>query len=99
MSTSSIDVSRHPYLRAADLIASAIKDVVDVDPTFMPTRDKAEALLAFTSLSSQLEGCRLSLIAAGQDVADRDAARTVAGWLETHTLTDHGPNHRSLHLA
>ncbi|MCW2753425.1 MAG: endonuclease [Marmoricola sp.] len=99
MSTSSIDASRHPYLRAADQIASAIKDVVGVDPTFMPTRDKAEALLAFSSLASQLEGCRLSLIAAGQDVADRDAARTVAGWLETRTQTDHGPNHRTLQLA
>jgi hypothetical protein len=99
MSSSPVDLTRHPYLRAADQIASALKDTFDVDPTFMSTREKAEALLAFTSLASQLEGLRLGLIATGQDVADRDAVRTIAGWLETRTNTDHGPNHRSLRLA
>jgi hypothetical protein len=89
----------HPILRAIEEIGSALKDVADVDPTFMSTTDKATALQALTEHASRLEGLRLRVIASAQDVADGDAVRTVAGWLETRTLTDHGPNHRSLQLA
>lgn len=99
MSSSPIAPAQHPYVRAAELIASALKDVADVNPAFMTTQNKAAALLAFTALTSQIEGLRLGLIATSQDVADHDAARSIAGWLEMRTLTDHAPNHRSLHLA
>lgn len=89
----------HPILRAAAEIGAALKDVADVDPTFMSTPDKATALEALSVELAQLESLRLRVIAAAQDLADRDATRTVAGWLETRTRTEHGPNLRSLKLA
>ena len=89
----------HPVLRAAAVIGSALKDVADVDPVFMSTAEKAHALELFTSEIDQLEGLRLRLMANSQDVADRDASRTVAGWLEVRTRTDHAPNLRRLRLA
>ena len=95
---SSTDVL-HPILRATAEIGAALKDVADVDPTFMSTSDKATALKALSAELAQLEGLRLRVMAASQDVADRDATRTVAGWLETRTRTEHGPNLRSLKLA
>ncbi|RNL81181.1 DUF222 domain-containing protein, partial [Nocardioides marmorisolisilvae] len=89
----------HPILRATATIGSALKDVVDVDPVFMATADKARALEALTAEINQMEALRLRLIANAQDVADRDACRSLAGWLETRTRTEHGPNLRSLRLA
>jgi hypothetical protein len=65
----------------------------------MSTGDKAAALQALSVQASQIEALRLRVMAGAQDVADRDAARTVAGWLESRTRTEHGPNLRSLRLA
>lgn len=89
----------HPILRAAADIGTALKDVADIDPVFMSTSDKAAALEALSVEINQMEALRLRLMAHGQDVADRDACRTVAGWLETRTRTEHGPNLRSLRLG
>ena len=35
----------HPVLRCADRIAAALDDVADVDPLYLPTPDKAAALV------------------------------------------------------
>ena len=91
--------SMHPILRATRDIGAALKDVADIDPVFMSTTDKAVALETLCSEISQLEALRLRVMANGQDVADRDATRTLAGWLETRTRTEHAPNLRSLRLA
>src|ERR1700741_355702 len=92
-------VPQHPILRSIEVIGSALKDTADVDPTFMKTADKAAALKELSVQASQLEGLRMRLMASSQDVADRDAVRSVAGWLESRTLTEHAPNLRSLRLA
>ncbi len=99
MTSSPAVADRHPILRATDHIGAALKDVAGVDPMFMATRDKADALMALSILESQLTSLRMRVMVSAQDVADLDAARTVAGWMEARTRTDHGPNHRSLHLA
>lgn len=64
--------ARHPLLRAGDQVEAALKDVADLDPVFLPTRDKREALLQLTRLTSQLEGLRLRVIASAADVAEAD---------------------------
>jgi len=89
----------HPILRATAEIAAALKDVADVNPTFMSTADKAAALQALSVELARLESLRLRVMACAQDVADRDASRTVAGWLEATTRTEHSANLRSLRLA
>jgi hypothetical protein len=90
---------QHPLLRAGDKVEAALKDVADTDPAFMGRREKAEALVQLTGLVSLLEAQRMRVIAASDDVADADSCRTVAGWLETRTRTDHAPNHRTMKLA
>ena len=35
----------HPVLRCADRIAAALDDVADMDPLYLPTPDKAAALV------------------------------------------------------
>lgn len=91
--------TRHPLLRAGDRVEAALKDVADLDPVFLTTRDKREALQQLTRLTSQLEGLRLRVIASAADVADVDSCRSVAGWLESQTRAHHGPSHRSMKLA
>ena len=51
------------------LLEAALKDVADVDPTFMPTRDKKAALRALDRASAQLDELRLRVTAAADDVA------------------------------
>lgn len=91
--------TRHPLLRAGDRIEAALKDVADLDPVFLPTSDKREALEQLTRVTAQLEALRLRVIASADDVADADSCRSVAGWLESQTRADHGPSHRSMKLA
>ena len=40
-----MEAQRHPVVAAAAALEAALKDVADVDPTFMATRDKKAALL------------------------------------------------------
>ena len=90
---------RHPVLACADVVEGALKDVVGVDPVFMRTADKAEALVRLTGLVDQLETLRLRVMAASGDVADQDGAPDVASWLAPRTHGDHRPAHRARALA
>ncbi len=71
----------HPVQTCAGVIAAALKDVADLAPVFMQTRDKREALLVLTALSGQIEELRLRVLTASDDVADEVGARDVAAWL------------------
>ena len=44
----------HPVLRFADRIAAALDDVADVDPLYLPTPDKAAALVRLAETSVEL---------------------------------------------
>src|SRR5687768_2435660 len=80
----------HPVLAATAAMEAALKDVADVDPAFMPTRDKKAALLALDRASAQLDGLRLRVTAAADDVAVDEGARDVAAWLAHHDRLDRG---------
>ncbi len=71
-------VARHPVLACVDAVAAAVKDTAGVDPVFMATSEKAEALLALSGLVDQLAALRLRVAAVAGDVAETDAARDVA---------------------
>lgn len=74
-------VDDHPLVRALEAIASALDDVADLDPTYVPTREKAAALRAIDRQSARLEGLRLDLLAASSDVALDAGARSAGVWL------------------
>ena len=66
-------------LACADVIEDALKDVAGVEPAFMATADKAEALVRLTRLAEQVEALRLRVLAASDDVAAEDGARIGGG--------------------
>ncbi|HET8561073.1 MAG TPA: DUF222 domain-containing protein [Marmoricola sp.] len=71
----------HRILQAVALVEQVLKDVADVEPMFMTTTEKAQALVAVASLRDRLAGLHLRVVAVADDVADRDGARSVAAWL------------------
>ncbi|HEY3014859.1 MAG TPA: DUF222 domain-containing protein, partial [Nocardioides sp.] len=92
-------VGRHPVLACVDAVRSALKDTAGVDPVFMTTPEKAEALLGLTRLADQVAALRLQVEAVADDVAETDASRDVAAWLAHHTRSDPAPARADLRLA
>lgn len=73
--------SSHPVLACAATIDAALKDIDGVEPAFMRTGDKAEALVEFARLETQLAAWRMRIMATADDVAEETGARDVAAWL------------------
>jgi len=88
METSTTTPPRHPVLVCVEIVEAAVKDVADVQPGFMTTTAKAEALLALTRLTDQIEAVRLRVVAAADDVAAEGACRSVADWLAPRTQAE-----------
>jgi hypothetical protein len=84
---------------AAAAVEAALKDVVDLDPAFMPTSDKKAGLLALDRASGQLEELRLRVMAAAEDVAVDEGARDPAAWLAHRARSDRGQARRDLRFA
>ena len=75
----------HPILTATALIDEALTSVSDVNPTFMPTADKAEALEELVRIESRVAELRWRILADAGDVAADTGARDAAGWLADAT--------------
>jgi hypothetical protein len=99
MEITSDTTTRHPVLECAAAISRALDSVAQVDPMFMTTADKAEALVVLTRLGDRLEALRLRQVAASGDVAEQDGSRHVGTWLGPRTMTDTSPNTAAQHLA
>lgn len=89
----------HPVLQRAAEIEAALKDLADLELSFMVLSDKREALTTLSRLDSELTSLRLRLTAASADVADDAAARDVASWLAHHTRSDRSETSRHERLA
>ena len=94
-----MESQKHPVVAAAAALEAALKDVADVNPAFMATREKKSALLALDRVASQVEELRLRVVAAADDVAVEEGARDVAAWLAHHDRRDRGDARRDLRLA
>ncbi|WP_344301867.1 HNH endonuclease signature motif containing protein [Nocardioides bigeumensis] len=90
---------RHPVLDCTDVIRAALHDVVDIDLTYMRTEEKAEALRELTTLTSPIEGLRLKVLAASDDVAAEHADKRVADWVARQTRCDKRAAHAQQTLA
>jgi hypothetical protein len=89
----------HPVLACAAIIEAALQDVAGVEPAFMRTSEKADALLALTRAQTALAALRLRIIAAAEDVAEETGARDVAAWLAHQTHANPNACRAELHLA
>lgn len=79
---------QHPVLAAIGVIEAALKDVAQVEPTFMTTADKRTALLRLRPVAAMLEELGLRVLVTADDVADETGDRDVAAWLDHHNRTD-----------
>lgn len=75
----------HPVLDAVAALDEALKAVADVNPTFMPTADKAEALRAIARTDARLAELRMRILADADDVAEQEGAADAAEWVATRT--------------
>jgi hypothetical protein len=89
----------HPVLGCVAVLDAALKDVADLDPTFMRTDDKAAALLALTRLAGRVEELRDRVLATAADVAAEEGARDAAAWLAHHARLSGGEARRAQRLA
>jgi len=78
-------MDQHPLLRALGRVDEALDDLAPLDPTYLPMGDKANALRAVSRELARLEGLRLELLAASDDVAQVDGARSAGAWLAQET--------------
>jgi Domain of unknown function (DUF222) len=75
----------HLVLDAVRAVDEALKAVADVNPTFMTTADKADALRALSRADARLAELRLRVLADADDVAVHDGAGDAAEWLASQT--------------
>ena len=75
----------HPVLRAVADIDAALKQVADVNPTFMSTGEKAVALRELGSVEARVAELRLRVLAGAGDVAALTAAHDVDEWVAVET--------------
>lgn len=75
----------HPIRQAAWAIGTALKSVATVNPTFMTTADKAEALKELAALEGRLAELRMRVLATAGDVAESTAAKDAGAWLAHQT--------------
>jgi hypothetical protein len=89
----------HPLLRALTAVSAQLDEVADLDPAFMPTRDKARALVELERELARLEGMRLQLLAESSDVALDGGARSAGTWLASEVLHDAPAGARDQRMA
>lgn len=82
---SRLPMGEHPLLRALSSVDAALDEVAELDPAFLPTGDKARALTSLSRELARLEGLRLQLLAAADDVAQDRGARSAGVWLAVET--------------
>lgn len=89
----------HPLLQAARVIEAELDAIKGIDPGWMPTAEKAAALLAFDQLADRLAAARLRILHAAQDVADEAGARRPADLLAAQSRRDRRAVLADEHLA
>lgn len=92
-------MDEHPLLRALSTVDAALDDAAELDPTYLPTRDKEKALLAVQRELTRLEGLRMALLAVAEDVADEHVARSAGTWLAAESRSGVGQGARDQRLA
>ncbi len=89
----------HPIIDCATDLRSALKGVASVEPAFMSTGEKQSALVALTSVRSQLEALTARVLAASDDVGEAHGLRDAAAWLAVETRTTRREARRDLALG
>ena len=90
---------RHPVVACVDALEELLDGVVDMDPGYLSTGDKADVLVRLSAVVDRVEGLRLRVMAASMDVADAEGASSVAAWLAPRIQSTARPLHGLEQLA
>lgn len=93
------EAATHPLLACAQTARAAFKDVADVDPLFMPTDAKAEALAQASAVVEAATELLVRLLASADDVAEAGSHRDAAAYLAHQTRRDPAECRRLLRLG
>lgn len=72
-------------LKSVGVIDAEFKSLRDLNPIFMATEEKAEAMKRLTDMETHAAELRLRLMASSDDVAQAEGFHSVASWLTHHT--------------
>ena len=75
------------FVQCAGDISAALKDVADLEPMFLATAEKEEALVALTRARSQLDALTARVLASADDVGQAHGLKDAAAWLAVQTRT------------
>jgi hypothetical protein len=89
----------HPVVACAARVAEDLAGAAAVPVELMRPAEKAEALVAVSQTLDRLQGLRLRLLAAADDVAAEAGARDPGAWLAHRTRTERREQQRDHRLA
>lgn len=81
----------HPIAVFAHRVRGRLIELADSSPLFMPTREKAAALVELEQARDLIAALEMRLMATGEDVTESGAHRTVADFLADRIQADRGP--------
>lgn len=89
----------HPVLACAEALGAALREVAHVEPVFMTTADKQDALVRLAQVESMVHELRLRVLAGADEVGDESGARDSAAWLSCAAQIDTKTARADRHLA
>lgn len=92
-------VAQHPILSAVGSVETALTEAADVQPVFMATGEKQDALRRLAAVEAQAAELRLRILAASDEVGEESGARDAAAWVSVETRTDADVARADLRLA
>lgn len=92
-------VAQHPILAALDSVETAFAEAADLQPVYLTTAEKQDALRRLAQAEAQAAELRLRVLAASGEVGEESGARDAAAWVSVETRTDSDVARADLRLA
>ena len=89
----------HPLLTTIASLDAALDEVAGVDPIYLTTSEKQDALTGWSRVIGRAQAQQLRVLAAADDIAIETGDRSTAHWLPTATRDHPGTVRRHAALA
>lgn len=89
----------HPILACVAALDAALDQVADVQPIYLTTPDKRQAIVDLARLRARLAELELRVLSASAEVGDQSGARDAAAWVAHATRSDPRAARADAHLA
>lgn len=92
-------VAQHPILAALDSVETAFGEAADLQPVYLTTAEKQDALRRLAALGAQAAELRLRVLAVSDEVGEEAGARDAAAWVSVETRADSDVARADVRLA